>query len=705
MVVALLASLAIPGPPFSKSVVYAQEPRLSEEDFLFLKQNAMNARNWGLYQITNPAIGSYGAGNIQFGTEKIERTQEQISRALLAGDSSAHFETAPSRTSPVFGALLAIRLFEMWKTMRSQASKEPFFVIELGGGSGRLAHDVLNFIEDGPHPNETEKDWRSFYNEIRFLGFDIGASYVDRQNELNRRFLEEGKFLALQGDALNLSRHPFFFMSNDHKQQLFGHQDRETRQALLSQVRENMDSESQKPFLRAIFVSNELPDSFPFHLLQVFSATEGKKPNVLFLLPHLAWPTFERIFTLFLALAEGSDEKERREVWQTSILEKSKRLREVADKHGEWGDFALPTHNWVYLNGHDLQALQSLLYASNLPPDLELAFDPPLPEYIEAAAQNLNLAQKIALDMNWNTGFQPVVIPLRLSPELPLQTHPILEKNLRILAEELGEGDSRLYGWASDQQIWIDQINRVLDLGYVVTIDYPIFHSLVQRFFGDGPASDFIRSEFVDPRGREKPNLGQPYTLDYFNDFGLGWYDITIGADFSLIEWTAYTRGWNLIVFDSEAGFLTQDSVDTKDYFDRNSTESLPSGSRRPTHQSAGWLWAWSEYGRRFYSDSNVAMSGESHSFAMVHKKGFPHLERHQGFNGDAYLRVLEGFTEEEYIYQKFAARGLGGLVEKPGGEPGGFDLHLTRSALHASQVFIDWWHREIIARRSRWDR
>ena len=73
IIVALLASLAIPGPPFGKSIVYAQEPRLSEEDFLFLKQNAMNLRNWGLYQITNPEIGSYGAGNIQFGTDSLAR--------------------------------------------------------------------------------------------------------------------------------------------------------------------------------------------------------------------------------------------------------------------------------------------------------------------------------------------------------------------------------------------------------------------------------------------------------------------------------------------------------------------------------------------------------------------------------------------------------------------------------------------------------
>ncbi len=701
----LLAGLVFFCTPFSQSLAYAQEPRLTDEDFLLLKQNAMNVRDWGMYQITNPEIGSYGAGNIQFGTEEIERTQEQISRTLIVADSSPHFETTPSRTSPVFGSLLAIRLFEMWKTMRSHAAEEPFFVIELGGGYGRLAHDVLTFLEDGPHPRETDEDWGRFFDEIRFLGIDIADSYVDRQNEMNREFLEKGKFVALQGDALSLSTHPFFLMSNDDKKKLFGHQEREARQALLNQVLENRDPKSQKPFLRAIFVSNELPDSFPFHLLQVFSAAEGKRPSVLFLLPHLPRPTFERIFSLLLERAEGTHEKQSREAWKASILENSKRLKEISEKHGPWGSITLSTQNWIFLNGKDLQAIQGLLYASDPAPDLELSFDPPLPDYIEAAAKNLNLPQKIALDMNWHTGFQPVAIPLRLSPEFPLPTHPILKRNVQILAEDLGEGDSRIYGWAADQQIWFDQINEVLDLGYVVTIDYPIYHSLVQRFFGEGPAPDFIRSEYVDPRGFERPNLAHPNTLDYFNYFGLGWYDITIGADFSLLEWTAYTQGWNLIVFDSEAGFLTRNSVDTKDYFDRNTSTFLSTGVRQPIHQSAGWLWGWNEYGRRFYSDSSAAIAGESHSFAMVHKKGFSSPESHQGFNGGAYLRMLEGFTEEEYLYQKFVERGLAGYVEAPDVEPGSFEVLLTRSARQAFKAFFDWWHREIIARRSQWMR
>ncbi len=127
----LLAGLVFFCTPFSQPLAYAQEPQLTYEDFLLLKQNAMNVRDWGMYQITNPEIGSYGAGNIQFGAEELERTQEQISRTLIVADSSPHFETTPSRTSPVFGSLLAIRLFEMWKTMRSHASEEPFFVIEL----------------------------------------------------------------------------------------------------------------------------------------------------------------------------------------------------------------------------------------------------------------------------------------------------------------------------------------------------------------------------------------------------------------------------------------------------------------------------------------------------------------------------------------------------------------------------------------------
>lgn len=51
------------------------------------------------------------------------------------------FFTSPS-SHPLFGALIAIQLEQMWEILDKP---KPFTIIEPGGGSGLLAHDILNY--------------------------------------------------------------------------------------------------------------------------------------------------------------------------------------------------------------------------------------------------------------------------------------------------------------------------------------------------------------------------------------------------------------------------------------------------------------------------------------------------------------------------------------------------------------------------------
>jgi SAM-dependent MidA family methyltransferase len=70
------------------------------------------------------------------------------------------FYTAPL-THPVFGALVGEQLIQMWRLM---GSPQPFWVLEPGAGSGRLALDVVSYI--------TLRD-PDFTKALHYVGIDI----------------------------------------------------------------------------------------------------------------------------------------------------------------------------------------------------------------------------------------------------------------------------------------------------------------------------------------------------------------------------------------------------------------------------------------------------------------------------------------------------------------------------------------------------
>ena len=69
------------------------------------------------------------------------------------------FYTSPS-AHPVFGALLAIQMEQMWELLGRPA---PFFLVEVGAGSGLLARDLLGYAENLSRP---------FQESLRYLALD-----------------------------------------------------------------------------------------------------------------------------------------------------------------------------------------------------------------------------------------------------------------------------------------------------------------------------------------------------------------------------------------------------------------------------------------------------------------------------------------------------------------------------------------------------
>jgi SAM-dependent MidA family methyltransferase len=80
------------------------------------------------------------------------------------------FVTAPELTS-LFGELLALQMIELWQLM---GSPEKFQLIEMGPGSGRLAHDILR----------TAKQFKNFYAAISYELVEISEDFRERQKKL-----------------------------------------------------------------------------------------------------------------------------------------------------------------------------------------------------------------------------------------------------------------------------------------------------------------------------------------------------------------------------------------------------------------------------------------------------------------------------------------------------------------------------------------
>ena len=275
---------------------------VSRQQLDLLSLHSLTALEWSELQLTHPRLGAYSTGNIVFGGRPKRLTKDEIARSMLTSgspDPLATFETDPTKMSPVFGSLMAMRLFQLWRDTPRPEQGSPFYLIEMGGGSGHLAYDVLTHIRKGSHPEESTSEWARFYEELRYLGIDISSQFVNQQNQLNSRFVEEGRFLAVQGDASDLPGHRFFSLSEKERAALFAAKGKGAIETAAAGPRE------LNP-VTGIFLSNEFPDILPFHLVRIHK-DETKSDEVVGFIPILPEETYSRIVGLFRLLAGKSE--------------------------------------------------------------------------------------------------------------------------------------------------------------------------------------------------------------------------------------------------------------------------------------------------------------------------------------------------------------------------------------------------------------
>jgi SAM-dependent MidA family methyltransferase len=86
----------------------------------------------------------------------------------------ADYYTCPG-LHPVFGTLIAKQLVQMWRLLES----DRFEIVELGGGEGHLAFDILTFLK------ERVPDC---YDVLTYHMVEVGAPLIARQRELLKPF-------------------------------------------------------------------------------------------------------------------------------------------------------------------------------------------------------------------------------------------------------------------------------------------------------------------------------------------------------------------------------------------------------------------------------------------------------------------------------------------------------------------------------------
>jgi len=119
------------------------------------------------------------------------------------------FYTSP-HLHPVFGMVMARQVEECWEAMQRPPE---FTVVEQGGGRGFLAHDILDYLRG-----------REIYGALRYRLIEMNPDMMERQRMLLSGFSDRVEWFSSLKEA--------------------------------------------GPF-SGCFISNELPDSFPVHLVQM----------------------------------------------------------------------------------------------------------------------------------------------------------------------------------------------------------------------------------------------------------------------------------------------------------------------------------------------------------------------------------------------------------------------------------------------------
>ena len=129
--------------------------------------------------------GYYGSGRVEFVGEP-------------------HFWTYPRWLSPVFGWALAERVRETvagWTEASLLSKNETITILELGGGDGCLARDVLDYVV----ARELEPEWRQLTGRVEYVIGELSPTLRARQEQHLERHIDAGRARVIECDARQLT--------------------------------------------------------------------------------------------------------------------------------------------------------------------------------------------------------------------------------------------------------------------------------------------------------------------------------------------------------------------------------------------------------------------------------------------------------------------------------------------------------------------
>jgi SAM-dependent MidA family methyltransferase len=138
------------------------------------KAGRVTFRDFMEHALYCPEDGYYGAGKVKI------------------GGSGMDFVTHPVLTSPFFGRGIARQLYQMWNLM---GRPKEFNVIEVGGGYGILARDILS---------ESKKFYPDLYKAIKYLMIEISPALIKKQKKQLAHFRTKVQYS--QGSVLNFDQ-------------------------------------------------------------------------------------------------------------------------------------------------------------------------------------------------------------------------------------------------------------------------------------------------------------------------------------------------------------------------------------------------------------------------------------------------------------------------------------------------------------------
>ena len=139
----------------------------------------------------DPDFGYYTAGHVEFG-------------------SKHHFFTYSGEMSPVFGWMLAEAFLSLLQALLGKKvipDKAPLTILELGGGEGILARDVVEYISN--HSRDVR--WENIANRIQYVIIEKSSYLCELQEKNLKDYTRSGCVKIIHGDACRLEWEGCFY--------------------------------------------------------------------------------------------------------------------------------------------------------------------------------------------------------------------------------------------------------------------------------------------------------------------------------------------------------------------------------------------------------------------------------------------------------------------------------------------------------------